>query len=211
MNTSVQQQVKYTEEEYFALDEEAEKEGKRYEYHDGEIFLISDDIGIHFKYPNYRFSNHNTIVDRCVNMISNQSQVQIFDYTHSVFIEKETFISPDIVAVYGNIQTMESQQETITNPTVIIEILSPETVNYDRGEKFQLYRKIPSLKEYVCISAISLGVEKYTRKGLTEWLLQEYISIEDFITLESIDVKLSLSEIYEKIDFKNEKIVDSKK
>ena len=201
MNTSAQQQVKYTEEEYFALDEEGEKEGKRYEYHDGEIFLISDEIGVHFKYPNYRFSNHNTIVDKCVNMISNQSKAQIFDYVQSVFIEKETFFSPDIVAVYGNIQTMESQQETITNPTVIIEILSPSTMDYDRGEKFQLYRKIPSLKEYVCISAMQVGIEKYTRKGDFQWLLQDFYSIDDSIVFESLGITLSIADVYQDIDF----------
>jgi len=201
MNTSAQIKVRYTEEEYFALDEEGEKEGKRYEYHDGEVFLISDEIGVHFKYPNYRFSNHDTIVKNCVSKMSNQSKVQMFDCVQSVFIEKETFFFPDIVAVYGDIETMEIQQESITNPTVIIEILSPSTMDYDRGEKFGMYRKIPSLKEYVCISSLKVTVEKYTRKGDFQWLLQDFYSIDDSIVFESLGITLSIADVYQDIDF----------
>ena len=194
MNTSAQQQVKYTEEEYFALDEEAEKEGKRYEYHDGEVLLISDSSITHNEIIAQAFvSLANSLKGKACKPLTSSQRVHIES--------KSMYCFPDIVVVCGEIETMDTQKDTITNPTVIIEILSPSTMDYDRGEKFGMYRKIPSLKEYVCISSLKVAVEKYTRKGDFQWLLQDFYSIDDSIVLESLGITLSIADIYQDIDF----------
>jgi Uma2 family endonuclease len=94
-------------------------------------------------------------------------------------------------------------EDTITNPSVIIEILSPDTISYDRGDKFALYRAIPSLKEYLLISSTEVLLEKFTKQSLHEWLLTEYKSSEDAITIDTTDYRTSLKEFYRDVTFEN--------
>ena len=83
----------------------------------------------------------------------------------------------------------------LLNPVVIFEVLSPSTELKDRGAKFELYSSIPSLQEYLLISAERVGVEQYTRQG-ESWLLTRHISLEAEIDLPSVDFKLKLSDLY---------------
>ncbi len=86
--------------------------------------------------------------------------------------------------------------DTIINPSVIIEILSKSTRDYDKGQKFTLYRDIESLKEYILIDTQTIRVEKYTRNNDNSWLLRDYQSIEDVFMIETINEQMMLSEIY---------------
>lgn len=194
MNTSAQKKVKYTEEEYFALVEEAEKEGKRYEYHDGKIFLISDSSITHSRVLS---KVHGTL------FVALQGKpCEAVTSSLKVNVDTNSFYCyPDIVVVCGEFENLKGHNDILTNPTVIIEILSPSTMDYDRGEKFGMYRKIPSLKEYVCISSLKVAVEKYTRKGDFQWLLQDFYSIDDSIVFESLGITLSIADRYQDIDF----------
>ena len=82
---------------------------------------------------------------------------------------------------------------------VIIEVLSPSTKNYDRGDKFRLYRDIPTLKEYILIDSVSVGVEAFAINASGNWELREYNSIEDTLQIPTIEVALSLKDIYEHV------------
>lgn len=96
---------------------------------------------------------------------------------------------------------MDAEKDTATNPTVIIEILSASTRNYDQGEKFNLYREIDSLKEYVLIDSQTVKVIKNSKNDDGSWLLLEYKSIEDSFFIKSIAVELSLVNLYENVKF----------
>lgn len=114
-----------------------------------------------------------------------------------IHIEKNSlFTYPDIF-VCGDVETRNNDDWNILNPTVIVEILSPSTRDYDRGQKFKLYRDIPSLKEYILIDSEFINVEVFFLNDEGHWELREYKSTEDFFILKSVQVQLDLKEIYE--------------
>ncbi|MFV9507444.1 MAG: Uma2 family endonuclease [Oscillochloridaceae bacterium umkhey_bin13] len=86
---------------------------------------------------------------------------------------------------------------TLVNPTIIIEILSPSTERYDRGVKFQNYRTIPSLKEYLLVSQQSYRIERFLRTEDHAWIFTDAVGPEATLTLASIQVGLALADVYE--------------
>jgi Uma2 family endonuclease len=90
--------------------------------------------------------------------------------------------------------------DTLTNPTVLFEVLSPSTEAYDRGRKFELYRKIESLQEYILLAQDRPFVERYVRRGNT-WVLSDLSTLDDSLQLESIGCTLALRDIYDKVEF----------
>jgi Uma2 family endonuclease len=108
---------------------------------------------------------------------------------------------PDVIAMCDEPQLEDEHFDTLLNPNVIIEVLSPSTALYDRGEKFKHYRTIPSLADYVLVAQEEYRVEHYARKSAHEWLLTEYTQPDDVVTLASVDAQLRLADIYEKVEF----------
>ncbi len=121
-----------------------------------------------------------------------------FNSDQRIHIEKNTlFTYPDISIICGEIITLNNDDWNVLNPTVIIEVLSPSTKNYDRGEKFRLYRDIPTLKEYILIDSVSVNIESFYINEYGNWELKEYKSIDETLYLQSIQISLELKEIYE--------------
>ncbi|HLO50866.1 MAG TPA: Uma2 family endonuclease, partial [Kamptonema sp.] len=89
----------------------------------------------------------------------------------------------------------------VTNPLVIIEILSNSTKDYDRGGKFLFYRSIPEFREYILIDQYSYHIEQFAKNSNSKWELTEYDSEESVLTLESVEFQIPLKEIYERINF----------
>lgn len=108
---------------------------------------------------------------------------------------------PDVSVVCGQMYFQDSESDTLLNPTVIIEVLSPSTENYDRGKKFQNYRMLDTLREYVLIAQDSVHIEHYVRQMDYQWLLTEYDNEESIVELSSIACTLALADVYEKIVF----------
>jgi Uma2 family endonuclease len=98
----------------------------------------------------------------------------------------------------------DAEVDTLLNPRILVEVLSPSTADYDRGGKFTHYRRLPSLREYVLISQDHALVEHYVRQGQDEWLLTEQNALQDTLPLPSLDCRLPLSEIYLKVRFLSE-------
>lgn len=113
----------------------------------------------------------------------------------------KSYTYPDITVVCGEAQFSDRERDTLLNPTVIIEVLSPNTERYDRGRKFQHYRELESLQEYVLIAQDSPHIEKYLRQADGFWQFSEATGLEDEIALVSIHCKLTLAEVYEQITF----------
>jgi Uma2 family endonuclease len=107
---------------------------------------------------------------------------------------------PDFMIVCGPTQfTNAEKRDTLINPIIIIEILSPSTETYDRGEKFQHYRTIKTLQEYILIAQDKYRIERFTRQDSNEWLLSESVGLHTALTLATIQVTLVLADIYEQI------------
>jgi Uma2 family endonuclease len=105
---------------------------------------------------------------------------------------------PDVVVACGEILFEDDQVDTLLNPVVVIEVLSPSTEAYDRGEKFAHYRRLDSLREYVLVAQDRVRVERYVRQG-EQWILSELSALDDVLALAAIDCQVGLREIYERV------------
>jgi Uma2 family endonuclease len=107
---------------------------------------------------------------------------------------------PDVVVVCGERQLQKDNVDTLLNPTVLFEGLSPTTEASDRGRKSAHYRRMESLREYVLVAQDEVHVERYTRQG-DDWLLTEMSDIQDNLQLTSIGCTVALREIYARVEF----------
>ena len=107
---------------------------------------------------------------------------------------------PDISVVCGTPEFEDDGLDTLLNPTVIIEVLSSSTEQYDRGKKFQHYRTISSLKEYILIAQDNIRIEHFARQD-DQWILTDAKTSDSVLSLPSIECTLALSDVYEKVNF----------
>jgi Uma2 family endonuclease len=107
---------------------------------------------------------------------------------------------PDISIVCGKPETTDLFTDNVTNPSVLIEILSKSTKDYDRGSKFMLYRSIETLKEYITIDSLSISAEVCVRQENNTWLLSEFKQLSDSFVISTIGLTLQLKELYEDVN-----------
>jgi Uma2 family endonuclease len=105
------------------------------------------------------------------------------------------------MVVCGQAQFDDSHLDTLLNPTLIVEVLSDSTEAYDRGRKFEHYRKLESLAEYVLITQHRPHVESYRRQPDQRWVFAESDGLDSSLPLDAIDCELALAEIYDKVEF----------
>jgi Uma2 family endonuclease len=98
-------------------------------------------------------------------------------------------------------QFLDAELDTLLNPTLIVEVLSPSTASYDRGEKFNRYRQLPSLQEYLIVAQDTSALEHYRKQGQREWILVDIVDWETLVDLSSIQCQLAMRDIYEKVNF----------
>ena len=108
-----------------------------------------------------------------------------------------SYFYPDVSVVCGEVERDKDSDDILTNPTVIVEVLSPSTADYDHGKKFAHYRQIPSLKDYLLVHTGEILIEQYTRQANGDWLLSEHDGMEAEVRLASIDCTITLRAIYE--------------
>jgi Uma2 family endonuclease len=109
---------------------------------------------------------------------------------------------PDVIVVCGEAALADEFLDTLTNPTALIEVLSPSTEGYDRGRKFEHYRSLDSLREYLLVSQEEPKVEQYVRQDdERRWLFSAQTGLAATVTLPSIRCQLALAEIYERVRF----------
>lgn len=111
--------------------------------------------------------------------------------------ENSLFTYPDISIICGEIIPPEIDEDSATHPIVLIEILSPSTRNYDRGDKFKLYRDIPTLKEYILVDSESISIEVFRLNAGNHWELEEIKSLNEILTIHCLQLSISLNDIYE--------------
>jgi Uma2 family endonuclease len=178
----------YTIQEYLEMENNALE---KHEYYKGEIFAMSGASARH------NVISSNIFIALGISLKGKNCRPYGSDMRVNI-PENTLFTYPDISIYCGDVVTLDDDENTATQPTVIFEILSPSTMNYDRGVKFMLYRAIPSLRDYVLVESESIHAEHFAinKEGL--WQLKEYNNINDEILIKTLDVKLLLSEIYER-------------
>ncbi len=178
---------KFSIEEYLEMENTATE---KHEYYKGEIFAMSG-----------AKLSHNNI---CGNLYASLwhklkgKPCKPYNSETRIHIEKNTlFTYPDVSVVCGDTQTLNDDDFNVLNPAIIFEVLSPSTRSYDRGEKFMLYRDIPTLKEYILVDSESVSIEAYHINAQGHWELREHKNLADTLILPSLPLTISLNEIYE--------------
>lgn len=169
----------------------------RSEYHGGEIVAMSGTTRTHSRIvTNLVRSLDNQLLERPCNTYSNDMRVSVRG--------GERYYYPDIVVTCGQEVFEDGEQDTLVNPVVIMEVLSPSTERFDRGKKFHDYQTIPSLREYVLVSQSPRRLEVYRKQADGTWLYQSSPFSPPPLVLQSIDCTLSPDEVYHKVEEEDE-------
>ncbi|HEX9987422.1 MAG TPA: Uma2 family endonuclease [Chloroflexia bacterium] len=189
-------QTLYSPEEYLALERKAEYKS---EYFNGQILAMSG-----------ASREHNLISGNIFGEIHSQlrgkpCEVYIGDMRVKVN-PAGMYTYPNVVAVCEEGRFEDEQVDTLTNPTVVVEVLSPSTEAYDRGVKFAHYRKLASLQEYVLVAQDKVSIEHFARHSgpVGQWVLTEMDDLDGTLHLASIGCDLALRDIYDRVEFPSE-------
>ncbi|MEG3438580.1 Uma2 family endonuclease [Pannus brasiliensis CCIBt3594] len=178
-------------EEYLRREERADYKS---EYLDGRIVPMTGGT-----------TNHNQIAGNIyteLNIAFKQRDFRVYMGDVRLWIpERRIFTYPDVMAIVGDPIYYENRRDTILNPTLIVEVLSPSTENYDKEGKFAAYRTLPTFQEYVLIGQTRIYGERFGKTGDKHWTFQEYTAEDRQIILESVQVTLDFTEIYHKVAF----------
>ncbi|HEX5150760.1 MAG TPA: Uma2 family endonuclease [Parafilimonas sp.] len=178
---------KITVEEYLKLESAAEQ---KHEYYNGEIFAMAG-AG-----PRHNIIFKNLYGELAYKLKGNPCQPYGSDLRIHI-PENTLFTYPDISIICRDIVNPGDDDDTVIQPSVLIEILSPSTRDYDRGTKFKLYRDIPSLKEYVLVDSEAVNIEVFRINEDGHWLLEEYKKPDEFLIINAVDFQLTVGEIYQ--------------
>lgn len=181
----------YSSEEYLELETAAEY---RSEYHDGQIIPMAGGK-----------PNHNQLainLTSAINYNLRKKPYRVFMSDLRLWIpDCRLYTYPDVMIVQTPLVFAENRQDTIINPLAIAEILSDSTEKYDRGDKFRMYRSIPSFKEYLLVGQTAMQVEKFIKNENNQWVLSEYTGKEAKITFDSFEFEIGLDKLYDRVDF----------
>ncbi|MEQ8999252.1 MAG: Uma2 family endonuclease [Coleofasciculus sp. B1-GNL1-01] len=184
----------YTPEEYLILEEAADYKS---EYIDGQIYAMAGGS-----------TNHNRIAGNLYaarNFAFKTQEYDVFMSDVRLWIPKRRIYTyPDVMVISGEPDYYNNRTDTITNPQVIIEILSKSTQGYDCSDNFQAYRTIPSFQEYLLLDQTQRYVEHFSKIDAKQWSLREYDESDQAIAFSSIDFEISLTDAYNKVKFEPE-------
>jgi Uma2 family endonuclease len=181
----------YSPAEYLMMEEQSDI---KHEYHHGRIIAMTGGT-----------LNHNEIIGNFYTYLKIALRNQPYKiYMNDVRLwipEHQLYTYPDIMLISGEPVLAENRQDTILNPSLIVEVLSKSTKNYDQGDKFDFYRAIADFQEYILIDQYRCYVQYFRKTGVGEWLMKEYDQQTDTLQLGIIDLQIQLSEIYTGIKF----------
>ena len=161
------------------------------EYYNGQIIAMSG-----------ASRSHNRITVDITIQLGNQlidSDCEVFASEMRVRTSPEvSYFYPDVIVVCGEPHFEDDAFDTLLNPILVVEVLSPSTAAFDRGEKFEHYKQLASLQEYILISQDSVRVEHYQREG-AQWTHNRFQHLEDTLSLASIECEVPLRTIYRRV------------
>ena len=204
MITTVEEKKWMTAEEYLILERKnlREKAGK-HEFFNRKRILMAG--GTH---------SHNLTTSNVVTLINIHSrekklnlQVTSSDTKVISFLDYKNYLYPDVVVIDGKPYFEDDFKDIVVNPTLLIEVLSNSTEAFDRGDKFESYRKIKNLKEYILISSTKRKIEQFYCNEQDNWLIGNNIT-EGALTLKSLPITLDIEEVYLNVEFEAAAIPD---
>ncbi len=191
--SSLASQQRYSVGEYLQREENSLD---KHEYRNGEVLLMAGGTG-----------DHSLIVMNVGGNLWNRlrgSQCRAYDSNLRVRVPRTVLYTyPDVTVICGPrvADPNDASGKTFINPRLIVEVLSPSTEGFDRGEKFDNYREIESFREYVLVSQVSPRVETFYRQGDGTWLFTPVSGLEASVKLRSIEVELPMAEIYAGVEW----------
>jgi len=187
---STQPNTLLTPEEYLEIERKAEFKS---EYFNGEMFAMAGAKEAHnLVVMNLGAGLHRQFRSRPCRVYPGDMRVRVPAtgfYTY-----------PDVIAVCGEPRFFDEPRDTLLNPGLVVEVLSPSTEAYDRGRRFEHYKSLESLREYLLVAADRIHADLYTRQADGRWMLTSADKLEDSLTLESVDARLLLADLYEKVE-----------
>ncbi len=191
MAVALKREKFYTPEEYLALEESTEYKS---EYYKGVIYAMAGGS-----------LSHNRIVGSVYTLLHTgvrSTRCEAFNSDMRLLVKASgLYTYPDAMVVCGKPELVQGRTDTVTNPIVIVEVLSKSTKDYDRGEKFEFYRAIPTLQDYIVIHQDRVYIEYHHKQSDGAWLLTEITDLDASFTVESIQLALSVRLIYERVDW----------
>lgn len=184
---------RWTEAEYLAFERASDT---KHEFIDGAVYLMAVDTENH----------HLIVISTSYSLYGQVRQRPCKVYTSDMRVKVSAtglFTYPDIVVVCGEPVFLDSRRDTLLNPTVVIEVLSPSTESYDRGRKFRHYRTLDSLREYLLIAQDSRDIDHYLRDAEGQWVIADPERESGQVALPSIECTLAFEEVYEKVVFED--------
>ena len=183
-------QRRYSLDEYRAIVDTSEE---KCEYHDGEIIAMTGGTVKHSRLSRNILSLLDTKLQNTnFEAINNDLRLWIPDYRRGVY--------PDAMVFDGALQFNGDREDEVLNPLLIVEVLSPSTEEYDRTDKFRMYRSIPSFCEYLLIRQNKIFVERYSKQAQI-WTYSDFDGLDQSILLESLNIELAIAEIYRGLEF----------
>lgn len=194
MQYTVARKPHYTPEEYLILERKADY---RSEYVNGQIIAMAG-----------ASRAHNLIATNFCREISQQLRGRPCEaYISDMRVKVSNtglYTYPDVVVACGEIRFEDIDNDTLINPTVIVEVLSDSTEAYNRGEKFAHYRRVESLQEYLLVAQDYVQIEHYVRQG-AQWVLSEANRLDESVHCPAIDCNVLLQNVYDKVQFAGSK------
>ena len=186
---SLASQPQLSPQEYLALERQA---ARKHEYYGGGVFAMAG-----------ASPNHNRVVRKVLTQLDGQlrgGNCEVFHSDLRLYCPIGLMTYPDVQVICGPAVHYDDQHDTVTNPRLIVEVLSKSTERYDRGQKFEFYRSVPSLAEYVLISYREPRIERFIRQP-QGWLLIETSGLAATMELTAIGATLALAEAFRDVDF----------
>lgn len=182
----------FTPEEYLAMEETADHKS---EFFQGEIFALA---GGSF--------NHNLIVGNChaeLKAALKAKPCRVLMSDMRLLVKRNgLYAYPDVMVVCGKVEFVAGRNDTLTNPIVIVEVLSPATHNYDRVKKFSLYKPLDSLREYLLVDSEQVHVTRlYRAQDGKQWMIEMEDARDATLRLESLDCEIPIARLYDKVEF----------
>jgi Uma2 family endonuclease len=185
MNMATLPDSPLTEEQYLAIERAAESKS---EFHDGEMYAMSGGS-----------LNHSLISTRMSVLLDRQLPPGCRVCNSDLRIKVSAaglYTYPDGAVICGEPQYSDDQRDVVTNPVLIVEVLSPSSEGYDRGKKFEMYRTIESFREYLLIHQDRRHVEHYSKQDDGSWVLREHSGVDASVSIPRLSAQIPLGELY---------------
>jgi len=199
-----QKQIRYTEDQYLLIERESEE---RHEYLDGQIYAMAGESPEHGAIcTNLTGETRAQLKGTRCQAFAKDMKVRSGPLHRRRYSQKGLYSYPDLLVVCGEIQFLDENRDVIINPKVIIEVASPSTEAFDRGEKFRRYRAHnPSLTDYLIVSQKRPFIEHFALREDGQWVIAaSAIELSESVHIASINCTLQLVEVYDRVEFPEE-------